>query len=492
MNIIGRSAQQALLDAMLQSDKAELLALYGRRRVGKTHLIRTHFLDKDDIAFFYVTGMKDGPMHEQITNFTEVIGDKFLYPGARLEIKKNWRDTFRTLTDNINATPENKKIVLFFDEFPWMVSRNSRLLQTFEYFWNQYWSANNRIKLIICGSSSGWILKNIVNNKGGLYNRVTRTIHLEPFNLHKTELFLKHLKIKLNRKQIAQVYMVLGGIPFYLSQIDPGQSANQIIEKLAFGKESFLMKEFENLYATLFGTKGGHITLAREIAKHHYGLEQNELIKKADKLSSGGRIKVWLTELEQAGFIIRFVPFKHKKKGIYFKMIDEYSLFYFNWIEPIKNSLLERGMLKGYWEQLQQTPTWKTWMGYAFETTCFKHLPQISHALDLNAMAIPYVWRCAPSKDGKTLGAQIDLLFDRNDGTITIVEIKNTSSPVVINKEMVQKLKQRINTFIAVTRTKKQIHVAIISAAGIKETSYAEDFLDGAATLNELFQEESD
>jgi len=368
-----------------------------------------------------------------------------------------------------------------------MVSRNSRLLQTLEYYWNHHWSRDPRVKLIICGSSSGWILKNIINNKAGLYNRVTRTIHLEPFNLFQTKKYLAYEKIKLTQAQIVHVYMVLGGIPYYLSRITPGLSATQAIESLAFSKGSFLSQEFKNLYATLFGSAGMHVDLARIIASHRYGIGQEELSRQLDKISSGGRLKDWLNDLEQAGFIIRFKPFQHEKKGIYYKMIDEYSLFYFHWIEPISNSLIDRGMRKGYWENIQSSPAWHSWSGYAFELICYKHIPEISKALNISPNALAYAWRYAPTKNSSESGAQIDLLFDRNDDTITVCEIKYTEKPYSIDKSYAQRLKQKIDVFKQISRTRKNIVLAMIAASGLKNNIYSEELVYRFATMEDLF-----
>lgn len=488
MKIIGRDAEREVLDAMYQSGNPEFIALYGRRRVGKTYLVRNHFINKKGSIFFYVTGIKEGSMADQLVSFMEQMSAVF-YQGVRLETQKNWRNTFGIFTDAIKTIDGNKKIVLFLDEFPWMVTKNSKLLQILEYYWNHYWSRDSRIKLIICGSSSAWILKNIINNRGGLYNRVTRTIHLEPFDLNKTKTYLSHYKVKLNHKQIIQLYMVLGGIPFYLSQAEPGFSASQIIEKLAFRRNGFLFKEFSNLYATLFDLSESHTELMRSIANFRYGIGQEELTHTIQSLSSGGRVTALLEDLEQADFVVRFKPFSHSKKGIYYRAIDEYSLFYFRWIEPIRASLLERGMSKGYWEKMQNSPAWYSWTGYAFEAVCYKHIPQISKALKLSPAAIPYVWRYVPRKGSKEEGAQIDLLFDRPDGVITVCEIKYTDQPFIIDKSYAEKLKQKMNVFKRVTKTKKQIFLAIISASGLKRTIYSEDMVTGLVTLDDLFNE---
>lgn len=492
--IIGRTQEQSIFQKAYESQQAEFIAVYGRRRVGKTFLVRQYFSSNPHVLktaplFFYVTGTKDGSLHDQISNFTQELGNTF-YAGAQLEVKGNWRETFENLTKAIHNAPPKKRIVLFFDEFPWLVTKNSQLLQTLEYYWNHHWSRDPRIKLIICGSSAGWILKNIVNSKGGLYNRVTRTVHLQPFNLQETQAYLTSLKIKLNHHQIAHLYMVLGGVPFYLSQVESGLSAIQNVEKLAFRDNGFLIKEFPNLYATLFEEAQTHIEIARLISQHPYGIGQEEITKKISHLSSGGRIVGWLSDLEQAGFIIRLKPFSNKKKGIYYKLIDEYSLFYFRWIEPIKNSLLEQGMRPGYWESLQHAPAWHSWAGYAFESLCYKHIPQISQGLGLSPTAIPYAWRYAPSRveDNEIdRGAQIDLLFDRDDNAITICEIKYTQDPFAIDKRYAEQLNQKLKVFKSVTKTKKQLFLSMIASNGLKTTIYSEEMIANAVDLECLF-----
>lgn len=491
--IIGREKEQKVLEAAYAAEASHFVVVYGRRRVGKTYLIRNIFKDRSGCLFFNVTGVKDGQINEQLKNFTEAIGRLFEVPVGGMKTQENWRDAFNLLTAYINKS-DKKKIVLFFDEFPWMVTKNSRLLQMLEYFWNHHWSQDARIKLIICGSSAGWLVKNIINNRGGLYNRVTRRIHLEPFNLEQTKQFLKYLKISLTNRQVTDLYMVLGGIPFYLAQVERGLTAVQTIEQLAFKKNSFLMTEFDNLYATLFGA-GGHIGLARIIAQHHYGIGQEELIAAAAKLkddvtlSSGGTLVSWLDDLEQAGFIQRFMPYQHAKRGIYYKMIDEYSIFYFRWLEPIKTTLLARGMRVGYWEKAQHSPAWRSWAGYAFESICYKHIPQISIALKLSPTAIPYSWRYAPEKKrSKNVGAQIDLLFDRDDDAITICEIKYSSQEFIIDKDYAKKLQQKIDTFLERTKSKKQIFLAFVAANGLAKSIYSEEMVTRVVVLDDLFK----
>lgn len=483
--IIGREKEQALLDKTFLSKKPEFLAIYGRRRIGKTLLIRLFFKSKKNSVFFNSTGMLKGSLQDQISNFTQQIGDVF-YQGAQLQIKKSWRETFKILNDAIKSITENKKIILFFDEFPWMATKNSKLLQNLDYFWNQHWSNDSRIKLIICGSSASWIIKNIINNKGGLHNRITHTIHLEPYTLYETKKFLSHHGITLNHRQIAEIYMSIGGIPYYLSYIKKGLSSAQNIEELAFRKKSFLMEEFNNLFSALFEDAEIYISIVREIASCHYGMEQEALFNRIKTFSKGGRGSEKLKALEDAGFIIRFKPHLHSKKGVYYKVIDEYTLFYFHWIEPLRETLNARGMRKNYWLSIQSTPEWYNWTGYAFEAICYKHLVEISDALMLSPTAIANTWKYSPIKNTTEKGAQIDLLFDRKDDAITVCEIKYSLKAFEVTKSYAEQLTKKIDVFKKVTNTEKNIFLALISANGLKINKNS-DIVDNVVTLDSLF-----
>ena len=486
--IVGREEEQASLAQFFNSPRAEFLAVYGRHRVGKTYLIREYFHKKKSCTLFYVTGIFRAPMKRQLKEFTKEIGHVFFH-GMELKEKTNWFDTFELLSEAINKQiAKNQKIVLFFDEFPWMATPRSKLLEALEYYWNRYWSLDKRIKLIICGSAASWIIKNIINNKGGLHNRLTHTINLRPLTLCETKEYLKHINFKLNERHVTQIYMTTGGIPYYLSQIHSGNSATQIIEGLGFSKNNFLLREFDNLYASLFTEAESYIELVRTIARKKYGIGQDELIQLIPGASKGGTLVDRLRDLESAGFIMSFKPFHHQKKGIRYRVIDEYSLFYFDWIEPIKEALLAGSLQKGYWENIHKTPTWHNWAGYAFEAICFKHLPQIAKALSLPASAIPFTWHYKPSKTSKEDGAQIDLLFDRNDDAITLCEIKYTELPFVIDKNYAAQLKRKIDVFQKITRTHKQLILVMICANGLKPSMYSEEIVQQVVTLEDLFQ----
>jgi len=482
--IVGRTKEQSTLKQLLNSEKAEFLALYGRRRVGKTFLIK-NFFEKESCVFFYCSGLIDGTLIGHLEEFAKQIGRTF-YSGAEISARKRWKDTFEDLNKAIAQIPSNKKIVLFFDELPWMATPRSGLLQAIDYYWNRYWSHDSRLKLVVCGSSASWIIEKIINNKGGLYNRVTRTMSLDPFSLSETKAFLLSLGLKLNHKQVLEMYMVFGGIPHYLALMKKGKSAGQCIDETCFQKGGALVDEFERLFGSLFNESSIYINLIRIIAKYPCGISQAQLIKESDILE-GGRIKQRLKELENAGFILEFIPHGHQEKGIYYKVIDEFTLFYLRWVETsVKKTILKQDRGTGYWLSKVKSPHWKSWAGLAFEAVCYKHLAQIRKILDIDSGAVAGSWRYAPRKQ-ENRGAQIDLLFDRNDGVITICEIKYNDQPFCIDKEYAQKLLNKVAIYKQQTKTNKQLFLAMITANGLKPSMYSEEIIQEVITLDDLF-----
>jgi AAA+ ATPase superfamily predicted ATPase len=480
-NIIGRKEELETLAAAFSSRSSEFMAVYGRRRVGKTFLIH-HYFNSINGVYFPITGIKNGTFEEQLDAFNSTLS-KVFYNDIKLERSKNWFAALEALTKAIAGIRKNRKIVLFFDEFPWMVTRRSRLLQALEYYWNHTWAFEGRIKLIICGSSSSWILKNIIHNTGGLYNRVTKRIGLEPFTLSETQAFLESKGIRLSHKRVTELYMVMGGVPFYLSQVQKSQSTAQIIDTLFFNKKSSLYNEYQLLLSALFEQTKDYDFILRTIANYRYGLSQADLLKKPG-VPQGGRSITRLKELEDVGFVQSYIPMGHKEKGKYYKIVDEYLLFYLHWIEP---NLRSASRMKNIWQSRALTSTWKIWSGYTFESICYKHIEKIADKLNVGPGARASSWRFVPIKASVDQGAQIDLLFERDDDAITLCEIKYTEEPFAIDKQYAEKLKQKTSVFKKVTRTNKQIFLALVSANGIKKTMYSEEMIDGVVTLDNLF-----
>jgi AAA+ ATPase superfamily predicted ATPase len=498
-SIICRESELKTLERIFNSEKSEFIAVYGRRRIGKTYLIRNFFEAKKCI-FFNITGTQNGEYKDQLRHFNQRFGETFL-KGLTPKLPTNWNDAFKALTELISQTPKNKKVVIFFDELPWLATKKSKLLETLDYYWNQYWSVDNRIKLIVCGSSASWIINKIINNKGGLHNRVTETLFLQPFTLSESARYLAlNNKVELPKKQIAEIYMTTGGIPYYLNRVEPGLSATEVIEKLAFRHKAFLLDEFDNLFSSLFEDSDSYIEIIKAIASNRFGIGQTELFKRLTQTSKGSGGLARLKSLEDAGFIMSFKPHFSKERGIYYRVIDEYTLFYLYWIAPLKETKMSHSLTRGYWQALTQTPTWFAWAGYAFEAICYKHLREIRYALDLSPLAIPNSWRHVPRKkiplesssdtesnDGP-LGAQIDLLFDREDDAMTLCEIKYTKKPFSIDQNYAAVLENKIKVFKQQTRTKKQIFMALISANGVVHNDYLKSLNPRILNLEDLFK----
>lgn len=492
--ILGRQEEISLLKGILNSNVPEFLAVYGRRRVGKTFLIRNYFSDHEGVIFFDTTGSKNTPMKTQIENFLNRVLNVFYFVGWDFtswqhSASHNWHNAFRILNAGINNIPKEKKVVLFLDEFPWMATKKSGLLEALDYFWNQYWSKDDRIKLIICGSSASWIVEKIINNKGGLHNRITQKLLLEPFNLNSTKQFLTQKGFEVNNKQIVELYMVTGGIPYYLTKLHKGLSVAQNIEQIAFKKNAFLLGEFDNLFSSLFDKADIYVDIIRCIAKNRYGISQAEIFTHVKGISKGGETIKKLKALEEAGFIKSFTPFSHQKRGTYYRVIDEFTLFYLQWIEPIKQTLFSQGVPNHYWENEMRTAAWAIWTGYTFESICYKHLGQICRSLNINPTSIPNTWRYVPKKNSTERGAQIDLLFDRQDNAITLCEIKYSDKPYALDKEYVGILQRKVKVFKEKTKTQKQIFIAMIAANGLKNNFYADDQISTVVTLEDLFKD---
>lgn len=485
MQFVGRQDELSILENCWTSHQAEFLAVYGRRRVGKTFLIRQFFQDKKDTLFFNATGLKDGSIKEQTANFIERIGETF-YGGATLEKTTRWREVFKTLTNTIQNQDSSKKIVIFLDEIPWMATPKSNLLQALDYYWNQYWSLNPNIKLIICGSSASWIIRKIIHARGGLHNRITEKICLEPFTLSETKEYLHKQGFRFDHPQIVLLYMVTGGVPFYLSKIKWKSSAMQIIVKLAFVKKAFFLQEFDDLFSSLFKNHETHIKIVTALATHRDGVGETDLLSILGPV--GGNNVLKLKELEDAGFIMRFKPLYHKRKGIYYRLIDEYSFFYLKWVKPLRDVLQQKSLDRNEWQALQLTPEWQSWLGYAFEMICYKHLLPIKRTLHLPPLSMASTWRYVPKKNEKARGAQIDLLFDRRDKTISICEIKYSDKPFLISKEYYESLNRKLATFKEQTRTKKQLSVCFISANGLASNAYSDMLVDSVVTIDNLFE----
>jgi hypothetical protein len=279
--------------------------------------------------------------------------------------------------------------------------------------------------------------------------------------------------------------MCIGGIPFYLKFVEKGLSAIQNVNQLCFQKKGTLLDEFKNLFSSLFDHAEVHEEIIKAIASKREGVSRIEI--EAITESKGGRLSMRLKELEEAGFIVAFIPWQ-KERGIYYKVIDEYTLFYLNWIAPGSKSRISKEITLKYWDSISQTPGWKAWAGHAFEAVCYKHLTQIRQALHIPDGATATTWRHIPKKREEG-GAQVDLLFDRPDDVINLCEIKYCKEPYALDKAYSQELLRKVDIYRKVTKTEKQIFISMITACRLKKTMYSEELITSEACLGDLFKE---
>jgi hypothetical protein len=367
--------------------------------------------------------------------------------------------------------------VIFLDELPWFDTPQSGFLSALEHFWNSWATTRHDVLLAVCGSSASWIIHKVINNKGGLHNRITKRIKLEPFTLAETEAFFKSKNSALERYQIAQLYMVLGGIPFYLEMVDMGQSAVQNINRLCFETNGELRTEFGNLYESLFKKAQNHVAIIEALSTKSIGLNRDDLIKLA-KINNGGGTTTLLQELEECGFIRKYPAFGKKEKHHIYQLIDFYSLFYLTFIKD--TSLLDDNL----WVNGIDNPAYRAWSGYAFEMVCLHHLKEIKHALGISGVFTTTSSWYAPDKKQK---AQIDLVIDRRDGIINLCEMKFSIKPFTIEKRYADELKNKVELFREQTQTQKSTFLTMITTFGLQRNEHSNAWVQNSITLNDLF-----
>ncbi len=476
--IVGRKREQEALERAFRDNESQFITIYGRRRIGKTYLIREFFTEKDCI-FLQVTGLQNGTLKQQLENFHVAILKTFRSANV-LRKPANWREAFEQLTYEIAQA--EKKVVVFFDELPWLVTQRSGLMSMIDFYWNNQWSGMKKVIFIACGSSASWILKNIIYHTGGLHNRTTVEIKLEPFNLAETQHYLESKHVTLGKKHILSLYMAVGGIPYYLNYVLPGYSATQNIQKMFFDSHAPLAHEYHKLFTSLFDGAEAYKEIIEIIASKRMGVTLTEIANTAQLSARGGELTTKLKRLCDAGFIEEYVPWK-KKRGAYYKVIDEFCLFYLYWIHTIPN----KRFAPDHWLIESQRPSYYAWSGYAFEAVCSRHSHQIIRGLDIKSARAITSWRYIPTSKDKR-GVQIDLVLIRGDDAITLCEIKYTDKPFAIDKAYAAILRYKIDMFREQTGAEAEIFLALVSANGIKPTTYSDELVSGVVTLNDLFK----
>lgn len=474
--IIGRQFEKKELQKALDSSKSELVAVLGRRRVGKTFLIG-HFLKKN--IQLEVVGVQNVSQQVQLSHFMSAMKTAGWIKTVET-IPNTWLEAFTLLQECLQANQQAEKIVLFFDELPWLASGKTDFIPAFDYFWNA-WASKQNIMIVICGSSASWMNQKIINNKGGLHNRITRLIKIKPFNLAETVLFLNHKGINFPKYHVLQLYMALGGIPLYLELIDKNISVSENLTELCLKPSGFLYSEYERLLPSLFLHHQMHSTIIQALAKKRKGLTREELLSET-KLKNGGTFSKYLEELIQSDFVDFYRPFGKSKKETLFRLTDMYCLFYFAYILPNKGNKTPDFM------ELNHSQSYKSWAGYTFENICMTHILQIKKALGIANVSTSTSSFFARPKDGLE-GTQIDLLIDRSDNIIHLCEMKFLADELLMDKKMADNLKNKRTIFNYHTKNKKHIFNTFITTYGHKPNSYSQQFIDQSLTMDVLFEE---
>ncbi|MBR5982692.1 MAG: AAA family ATPase [Bacteroidales bacterium] len=467
--IVGREDEIKLLNKYAESGKAEFVAIYGRRRVGKTFLVNQVFKDR---LTFSMTGVMEGDKNAQVHAFTDAL-DIYGQPVAKQP--KNWYEAFQMLRHFLaSKMKKNKPCIVFIDELPCFETRKSDFVSALGYFWNSWASLQNNMLLIVCGSATSWMMKNIIDNHGGLHDRITHEIHLREFSLYETEEYLCAYGFPWDRIMITQTYMAIGGIPYYLSLLDPSESLAQNIDRLFFKVDGEMRREFRRLYKTLFDSPEPYIAIVEALFSKKKGMTRDEIAQSIGT-NANGRLTKMLQSLVDCD-IVRFYNVKNKtisaRNGLY-QLLDFYSLFYLNFMKSNPTN-------EHFWTQGLNTSQINVWMGLSFERICLTHIAQIKNALSINGIKSEYYsWR--------NENAQIDIVIERADRMINICEVKYSEDPYMLDKDEYEKFKNRIALFKKQTGFAGGIVPTFITVNGLQRNSYSEHIV-AQITLDDLFE----
>lgn len=472
--LVGRHSERKHLDAIMESREAEFVVVYGRRRVGKTFLVNNFF---DDSYTFKYTGLAKKGKSEQLKNFAMALNR---YAGGKKFVKpRTWYDAFDALRELLEEKKSTGKRIIFIDELPWMDSRGGNLISALEHFWNDWAVTQNDIVLIVCGSATSWITGKILKNRGGLHNRVTQKLYIRPFNLHECREYLQSRDIILDDKQIAECYMIMGGIPYYLKNIRRGASLSQNVDEMFFQEKGRLDDEFEALYASLFDKSDIYVKIVEVLCKKKKGLTRDEILE-ALKLKSNGHFSTVLKNLVDCDFVRLYKGFGKKTNQGLYQLTDPFTLFYFNFIKKYGTSD------KPFWQYQIGTTLHNTWAGLAFEQLCLNHHKQIEQKLGIMGV-ITQVFSWRASKDSEE-GGQIDLIIKRGDKIVNVCEMKFYDNEYLVKKKDYEDMQRRIRAFRSEHPECKTIHPVLVTTEGLKRNEYSKIF-QNVVLLEDLFVE---
>ena len=456
--LIGRKKQQKeLLDAY-RADDSKFVALYGRRRVGKTYLVKQTF--KGMFTFTH-SGLANGSLKEQLYGWRSSLENAGFSVSAS---PKHWLEAFDMLKQLVRQS-EAKKKVIFIDEMPWLDTPRSKFVTALEFFWNGWASMRDDILLIVCGSATSWIVNKLLRNHGGLHNRVSTKILLQPFTLHECEEYSQSMNLAFSRYELLEAYMVMGGVPYYWSLLERGKSLAQNIDTLFFSPQGMLHYEFRELYDSLFRNPNAYIKVVETLGQRPGGLRREELVKLLGMTDSGNLTRI-LDDLEHCGFIMHTNAYATRSYNAVYRLTDNFSLFYMKFMRANKSDD------PAFWSHSYSSPLHHAWCGLAFERVCFQHIAQIKRALGISGVLTnTYSWQ---AKDDPVYGAgaQIDMLIDRADNTVNLCEIKFASQEFVIDKEYDAVLRHKMARFSQAAPRRKSLLLTMVTTYGVAHNAY--------------------
>ena len=471
--MIGRLEETRRLENAYASNESEFVAVYGRRRVGKTYLVRETF---DGRFVFRHAGLAEAGRAKQLARFAQSLSEA---SGDKVHKLADWDAAFDALKTVIDKSLQLRKVI-FIDEMPWMDTPRSGFVTALESFWNGWASARKDVLLIVCGSAASWIVRNLLRNKGGLHNRVTCRIHLKPFTLAECAALAHERGLGLSKDELADGYMILGGIPYYWKYLERGKSLAQNIDALFFADSAPLRYEFNELYSSLFGRSDVYRTIVQALYRgRKCGMTRLELCA-ALKVGSTGMLTKSLEVLEQCGFIETYTLPGTRKRGAVIRLMDAFTIFHFKFLEGA-------GRLDEHtWSTTCNSPAVNTWRGLAFERVCLAHLPQIRAALGISGIHIKaYTWYHKPD-DICSDGAQVDLVIERADNVINLCEMKYSRGAFRIDKSYAAELRNKISVYEATEHTRKALHLTMIASNGLAPNEYS-GLIQSTLTLDALF-----
>ena len=479
--MIGREDEIKYLKSLKREEEPQFVAVYGRRRIGKTYLVREVF--EYDFTFQH-TGLSvdekknvESQRQEQLDKFSVSLSEAGYDSGMKLT---SWAEAFNGLKEVIRNSKEMKKII-FIDELSWMDTKDSGLISELEHFWNGFVTARKEkdVILIVCASATYWMMEKIVNDKGGLHNRLTGRIHLKPFTLKECEEYLKNRKLLFNRHQIIQCYMIMGGVPYYWSLLKKGKSLPQNIDELFFRENAPLKREYDNLYRALFNKPDQYIRIIEALSAENQGISR-EMICEKTGITSSGELTRKLKELEDCGFIRKYIPAGYKERNAIYQLIDNYTLFYLRFLH-------DHTYEENFWQNQNNSPAINAWSEVAFERVCLEHVPQIKAALGISGVHTEVnAWQCKADKKRGLQGSQIDLLIVRNDQVINVCEMKYSKSDYRVDSDFDKDMKRKISDYLIDSKTKYAIYPTLITTYGVVENEYSGE-LQTIITGEELF-----